>query len=160
MERTDPLGRSSGVMLLHCDPFETSDQLAEELLGLGARGRTVAMDVVRRGDRLVVRFDLPGADPDAVALTLVGNVLSVRAERHDLPAEADELLELERSQGVFARDLLLSDALDTHALEASYRLGVLTVRIPIVGGEPLLAPEIRTGPSRPIAVASSEGLAV
>ena len=46
------------------------------------------MDAYRRGDELVVRFDLPGVDPSDVELTVEKNVLTARADRSWSKAEA------------------------------------------------------------------------
>jgi HSP20 family protein len=89
------------------------------------------MDAYRRGDRFFVHLDLPGVDPDSIELTCEQNVLTVRAERRFEREEADELIISERPQGVFSRQLFLSDALDSDAIEANYDAGVLTLELPV-----------------------------
>lgn len=42
-----------------------------------------------------------------------------------------ELIAAERPRGVFSRQLILGDTLDTDRVKASYDGGVLTLRIPI-----------------------------
>ncbi|GAB4000927.1 hypothetical protein GCM10029992_34610 [Glycomyces albus] len=42
-----------------------------------------------------------------------------------------EVIHSERRSGSYARQILLSDALDTDSVEATYRDGVLTLRIPM-----------------------------
>jgi HSP20 family protein len=59
------------------------------------------------------------------------NVVTVRAERTAPIGENTELIAAERPRGVFSRQLILSDALDTDAVKASYDAGVLTLRIPV-----------------------------
>ena len=58
------------------------------------------------------------------------NVLTVKAER---PGRDDdtELIAAERPRGVFSRQLILGDTLDTERVAASYDAGVLTLRIPV-----------------------------
>ena len=58
------------------------------------------------------------------------NVLTVRAERPGLNGD-DELIAAERPRGVFSRQLILGDNLDTERVQASYQGGVLTLRIPV-----------------------------
>jgi HSP20 family protein len=58
-------------------------------------------------------------------------VLTVHAERRREEAEGLELLIGERPQGTFSRQLFLGDTLDTDQIEAEYRDGVLTLRLPI-----------------------------
>ena len=58
------------------------------------------------------------------------NVLTVRAER--APREFDgEVLASERPRGVFSRQLILGDNLDTAQIAASYDNGVLRLQIPV-----------------------------
>ena len=122
------------MSVMRFDPFREFDRLAEQMLGAGSRGgspRSFPMDAYRRGDKFFVHLDLPGVDPDSVELTSEQNVLTVRAERRWETQEGDELIVSERPQGVFSRQLFLSDALDVDAIDASYDQGVLTLEIPV-----------------------------
>ena len=94
------------------------------------RPAVMAMDAWREGEQFIVEFDLPGVDPASVDLDAERNVLTVRTER---PARdgKEELLAAERPRGVFSRQLILSDNLDTENVQASFACGVLTLRIPV-----------------------------
>jgi HSP20 family protein len=83
------------------------------------------------GDQFFVHLDLPGVRPDDVQLTVERNVVAIRAERRSPRQEGDELLIDERPQGTFTRQLFLGENLDSGKLEASYDMGVLTLRIPV-----------------------------
>jgi len=118
---------------MRTDPFRELDRLSQQMLGnLGTSTRPAAMpmDAWRAGDEFVVEFDLPGVDPASVDLDVERNVLTVRAERPALTGD-HELLAAERPRGVFSRQLILGDNLDTERVHASYDSGVLTLRIPV-----------------------------
>ena len=117
-------------MLMRTDPFRDLDRLTEQLWGTATRPSVMAMDAWRDGDEFVVEFDLPGVSPDSVDLDVERNVLTVRAERPALDGNR-ELIAAERPRGVFSRQLILGDNLDTDSVAASYNAGVLTVRIPV-----------------------------
>jgi HSP20 family protein len=120
-------------MLMRTDPFRELDRLSQQLLGsLGtsARPSAMAMDAWRAGEEFIVEFDLPGVDPGSVDLDVERNVLTVRAERPPLGGD-QELLAAERPRGVFSRQLILGDNLDTERVQAGYNAGVLTLRIPV-----------------------------
>jgi len=117
-------------MLMRTDPFRDLDRLTQQLMGTASRPTMMAMDAWRDGDEFVVEFDLPGVDPGSVDLDVERNVLTVKAERPALNGER-ELLAAERPRGVFSRQLILGDNLDTENVGASYSSGVLTVRIPV-----------------------------
>lgn len=120
-------------MLIPFDPLGELDRWAVHAVHRtrGRRPAGLPMDAYRRGDRLVVHFDLPGVHPDSVELTVERNVLTVRAERSFTPAEGDETLVAERPVGTFVRRLSLGRAVDGERIEASYDHGVLTVTVPV-----------------------------
>jgi len=116
--------------LIRTDPFRDLDRLTQQFFGTSARPAVMPMDAWREGDHFVVEFDLPGIDPQSVDLDVERNVLSVRAERPALDSK-EQTLAAERPRGVFSRQLILGDNLDTEKVEASYQAGVLTLRIPV-----------------------------
>jgi HSP20 family protein len=118
-------------MLMRTDPFRELDRLAQQVLGTAARPAAMPMDAWREGEEFVVAFDLPGVDVDSVDIDVERNVVTVRAERTAPIGENTELIAAERPRGVFSRQLILGDALDTDAVKASYDAGVLTLRIPV-----------------------------
>lgn len=117
-------------MLMRTDPFRDLDRLTEQLWGTTSRPTIMTMDAWRDGDEFVVEFDLPGVSPDSVDLDVERNVLTIKAERPGLDRER-EMLAAERPRGVFSRQLILGDNLDTESVAATYDAGVLTVRIPV-----------------------------
>ena len=119
-------------MLMRFDPFRELDRLAQQSLGQARQWPTVLpMDAYRRGDHFTVHFDLPGADPNSIDLTVEKNVLTVTAERSWQRGEGDEVIVAERPQGSFSRQLFLGESLDTDNIAASYENGVLTLTIPV-----------------------------
>jgi HSP20 family protein len=121
------------MSVLRFDPFQELDRLTEQALPgrRGGRGRSFPMDAYRRGDRFFVHLDLPGVDADRIELTCEQNVLTIRAERVFATQAEDELIVSERPQGAYSRQLFVSDALDTHRIEANYDRGVLTLELPV-----------------------------
>ncbi|MDH6434683.1 MULTISPECIES: Hsp20/alpha crystallin family protein [Streptomyces] len=118
-------------MLMRTDPFREFDRLAQQVFGSTARPAAMAMDAYRSGDDFVVHFDLPGVDPETIELDVERNVLNVRAERRVPAPEGAEMIVAERPTGSFTRQLFLGDTLDTERIDASYDVGVLTLRIPV-----------------------------
>ena len=117
-------------MLMRTDPFREVDRLAQQIWGTQSRPSVMTMDAWRDGDEFVVEFDLPGIDPEKVDIDVERHVLTVKAERPALNGDR-ELVAAERPRGVFSRQLILGDNLDTESVGASYRAGVLTLRIPV-----------------------------
>ncbi|MDQ0848936.1 HSP20 family protein [Arthrobacter sp. B3I9] len=118
-------------MLMRTDPFRELDRLAQQVLGTAARPAAMPMDAWQEDKEFVVAFDLPGVNVDSVDLDLDRNVLTVRAERPDPAGKDTELIASERPRGVFSRQLILGENLDTENVKATYDGGVLTLRIPV-----------------------------
>ncbi|MFI8828555.1 Hsp20/alpha crystallin family protein [Streptomyces sp. NPDC053431] len=122
-------------MLMRTDPFRELDRLTQQMLGTTgtwSRPAAVPMDAYREGDEYVIMMDLPGVSTDAIDIDVERNMLTVKAERRPVEKPDDVQMELsERPLGVFSRQLMLADTLDTERITASYEAGVLTLRIPI-----------------------------
>jgi HSP20 family protein len=120
-------------MLMRTDPFRELDRFTQQVFGNAgtlARPSTMPMDAWQEGETFLVEFDLPGVDPESIDLDVERNVLTVKAERK-LLGEERQLLAAERPRGVFSRQLILGDTLDTDRIQASYDGGVLSLRIPV-----------------------------
>ncbi len=118
-------------MLVRSDPFRQLDRLTEQVFGTVARPAAMPMDAWRNGNEFVVEFDLPGIDPASIDLDVERNVLTVRAERRTATGPDVELVASERPTGVFSRQVILGDALDTGGITAAYTGGVLRLSIPV-----------------------------
>ncbi|HZP15642.1 MAG TPA: Hsp20 family protein [Nocardioides sp.] len=120
-------------MLMHTDPFRELDRLTQHVLGTNgtlARPSVMPMDAWRDGDTFHIEFDLPGVDVNSIDLDVERNVVTVKAERPTRASDA-ELIAAERPRGVFSRQLILGDNLDTSQITANYDAGVLTLQIPV-----------------------------
>jgi len=125
------------TMLMRTDPFrepfrdlERVAQLALGTSGTLARPSAMPMDAWRDGDTFHVEMDLPGVDPQSIDLDVERNVVTVKAERPTRASDAD-LVAAERPRGVFSRQLVLGDSLDTEHIRANYDAGVLRLAIPV-----------------------------
>jgi len=120
-------------MLMRTDPFRDLDRLTQQVWGTPgtlARPTVMPMDAWRDGDTFHVEFDLPGVSPDSIDLDVERNVVTVKAERPPRDG-GGEPLAAERPRGVFSRQLVLGDNLDTEHISASYQTGVLSLEIPV-----------------------------
>ncbi len=120
-------------MLMRTDPFRELDRLTQQAMGFtgtAARPSVMPMDAWREGDTVHVEFDLPGVSTDSIDLDVERNVVTVRAERPTRTGDAESLA-AERPRGVFSRQLVLGENLDTERIDASYDRGVLSLTIPV-----------------------------
>ncbi|MFI8364346.1 Hsp20/alpha crystallin family protein [Streptomyces sp. NPDC085612] len=122
-------------MLMRTDPFREMDRILQQLAGTSgtwSKPSLMPMDAYRDADGYVIAFDLPGVNTEAIDIDVERNMLTVKAERRPvLKADSVEMELAERPLGVFSRQIMLADTLDTEHIEADYDAGVLTLRIPI-----------------------------
>jgi HSP20 family protein len=90
------------------------------------------MDAIRREDEVLLRFDLPGVDPETLDVTVDRGVLTVSARRAEEHGEGESWIARERVMGTFTRRVYLADTLDSGKIEAAYANGVLTIRLPML----------------------------
>ncbi|HWG14943.1 MAG TPA: Hsp20/alpha crystallin family protein [Streptosporangiaceae bacterium] len=119
------------MVLTTFDPFTQFERQFDRLAQRSFGGVGMPMDGMRRDGEVVLRFDLPGVVPESIDLTVDRGTLTVAATRDEDYAGNDKLFIRERVTGTFTRRVYLSDDLDTSAVEASFRDGVLSVRIPV-----------------------------
>jgi HSP20 family protein len=84
-------------------------------------------------DKLVVRAELPGIDPERdVEINVRDHSLRIRAERHQEHREDEGgRYHSEFHYGTFTRIVPLSSSVSETDVKASYRDGILEVRVPI-----------------------------
>jgi HSP20 family protein len=89
------------------------------------------MDMRETKDDVVLTFDLPGISEKELSLTITGDVLTVRGERRFETADKDDSHHrVERVYGKFERTVALPLAVQADKVKATYRDGVLEVRLP------------------------------
>jgi len=101
----------------------------------------IRVDEFEEDGALVVRAELPGIDPDKdVELTVKGGMLHIRAEhKEEDKTEKRGYLRHELRFGSFARSLPLPEGVTEAEVTATYKNGILEIRVPA----PTPSPETR-----------------
>jgi len=110
------------------------DRLTQQVFGSQgtvARPAIMPMDAWRSQDKFLVEFDLPGIKAESIDIDVERNVVTVKAERPLLEDNNTELIAAERPRGIFSRQLVLGDNLDTENIAAHYEGGVLRLEVPV-----------------------------
>ena len=121
-------------------PFDSrlTDEMSRFFGRLGLSGEFLGgdrwlpqVDVLRRGDELVVRADLPGLSKDDISVDVSDNMLTIRGERQEETTDEGEGYYLhERRAGSFYRSIPLPDGADVEHARARFTDGVLEVSVP------------------------------
>jgi len=90
------------------------------------------IEEVHEDDSLVIRAELPGVDPDKdVDISVSDGVLHIEGRREESKEDKDAgSYRSEFHYGTFTRDLRLPKGVEGKQVKASYRDGILEVRIP------------------------------
>lgn len=105
-------------------PMTSMEQRGDFLL-------TPSIDVMNRGEDLVVRAEMPGIRPEDVDISVVGDMMTIRgkhAEQHETKEE--DYLFRESTRGEFVRTLRLPEGVKPEDIHAESRDGVIEVVVP------------------------------
>lgn len=89
------------------------------------------MDVAETDKEIAVTAELPGMEQKDIDISLHDGMLTVKGEKkHQNEEKKDGLYHAERSYGSFSRSVVLPAEVDEDKIEASYKDGVLKIRLP------------------------------
>jgi HSP20 family protein len=90
-----------------------------------------AVDIYEGEHELVIKADLPDVKPEELDIRVENNILTIRGERKfEKKVDEKDYLRVERAYGSFARSFSLANSVNTEAIKADYKDGVLTLGIP------------------------------
>jgi HSP20 family protein len=92
-------------------------------------GTFPAVNVASSADTVTVYLFAPGIDPKSLEISLQQNVLSVGGRREASPASNATYYRNERFEGEFRRVIALPEDIDPDKVEASYREGIVEIRM-------------------------------
>lgn len=92
----------------------------------------IRIEEFREDGALVIRAELPGIDPDKdVELTVSTGMLHIRAERHEIQEKEEHgYLRQELRYGSLSRAVPLPEGVTEADVRATYKAGMLEIRIP------------------------------
>ena len=137
MERWRPFGTMD-----RSEPSRVSDiqsevnRLFDSFFGRPATatgGRTwlPPVDMYATNDDLVLSVELPGVYEKDVNVSITGDLLTIRGERRfENQVKEQDLLHVERTYGKFERMIQLPMAVQADRVKATYRDGVLEIKLP------------------------------
>lgn len=110
-------------------PIEMIERLFEGEVGMSG----IRVEEVVDGSTLLVRAELPGIDPETdVDVTVSNGVLEIKAERKEKQEHKDKnTYRSEFRYGSFFRRVPLPEGARQEDVTASYKDGVLEVRMPV-----------------------------
>ncbi len=90
-----------------------------------------AVNTREANDAYYIEVDLPGVKKEDVSISVNDNVLTISGERKlEEERKDEEFYRIESVYGSFERSFTLPEDVDADKIEAEFKDGVLTVRIP------------------------------
>jgi len=140
---------------------EQINRLFNESFGRTAQEASITtwappVDIYETEQELVVKADLPDIDPKDLDIRVENNILTIRGERKfEKKTEENNYLRVERAYGAFSRSFSLASTVNTEAIKAEYKNGVLTLTIP--KREEAKPKQIKVNVEAPTATAATAG---
>src|SRR3989442_8592899 len=132
IERWDPFRNISDIQGEVNRLFDSfSGRASAVATGSGVRMWAPVLDMHETKDDLVLNFELPGVREKDVSLSIIGDLLTVRGERgFDRDTKDETTHHIERVYGKFEWSVQLPMPVQADKVKATYRDGVLEVRLP------------------------------
>ena len=111
-------------------PFASSPSMSSPAAGMRMVG-TPAVDVVEKPGEFQVTAELPGIDEKNIEVKCADGVLTIKGEKIEEKEESKQDYYLsERRFGSFQRSFRIPESVDPEKIDASFKNGVLTLRLP------------------------------
>jgi HSP20 family protein len=123
-------------------PFADFDQVRREMLRLldtvvsdtfgdVRAGVFPPMNITQDDDNFYLRAEVPGIEPDEMAISTVRNRVSLAGKREiQIEHERASYHRKERAEGSFNRTVTLPTEIDAERVDARYADGILTLTLP------------------------------
>jgi len=90
------------------------------------------VDAYEQDGALVVKAELPGVKQENVSIAIERGILTIEGDRsEEKETKEARYYASERFSGTFTRSFTLPDGVDTAAITATYKDGLLEVRVPL-----------------------------
>jgi HSP20 family protein len=112
--------------------FFGSRPLGNRTSPFGETTRWPEIEAFQRGDKFVIRADVPGLNKDDIKVEVLDNVLCISGERRsETERNEGSYYARERSYGSFRRTVALPTGAKTESASASFDKGVLQIEVEI-----------------------------
>lgn len=90
-----------------------------------------AFDMSETDKELIVKGEVPGMDKKDINITVSDGMLTIRGEKkHEKKEENEHYHRVERRYGAFSRTMRLPHEVEADKVDATYKEGVLSIRLP------------------------------
>ncbi|OGP53500.1 MAG: hypothetical protein A2Y65_10770 [Deltaproteobacteria bacterium RBG_13_52_11] len=115
---------------------ERMNKLFDETFSRGTQDQEAgvwspAMDIMEKGDEIILKMEIPEVDQKDLDIKVEGNVLTIKGERRiEEGTKREDYHRLERPYGRFSRSFSLPNTVDQGKVKAGHKDGILRVVLP------------------------------
>ncbi|HEY7441356.1 MAG TPA: Hsp20/alpha crystallin family protein [Vicinamibacterales bacterium] len=116
----------------HWDPFRDLLALQERLDALAgerAAGWAPPVDLFETADHYQIIAEVPGLTREQIRVQVQNGILTIEGERSVACLPCEQHHRVERGHGRFARSFQLHEPIDSDAVDADLRDGILTIKL-------------------------------
>jgi HSP20 family protein len=89
------------------------------------------LDISETDKDMIISAELPGLEPEDINISLERNALTISGEKRvEKEDKGERYYQIERSYGSFQRSIPLPDEVDEDKIDATFKRGVLKVKLP------------------------------
>jgi len=115
------------------DLFALQERI-DRMADAGAAGWTPPVDLYETADRYVLTAELPGLTREDIVINVVDGTLTLEGRRQAAAVPCERYHRVERGHGAFRRRFSVPVPIDSQAVSADLKDGVLTVTLPKSAG--------------------------
>jgi HSP20 family protein len=116
-------------------PKESEKKKGRKWLSFGEEEGQLTIDVYQTENDLVIQTAVAGVRPEDLDVSIERDVVTIRGEREKQYQEKGDYFIQECFWGTFSRQIILPAEVDPSRAKASFREGVLTIRMPKIKRE-------------------------
>jgi HSP20 family protein len=125
----DPFGEMEDMFDRYTKAVGWPRRGSQELMATGDWAPRV--DISETDHEFIIKAEIPEVGKEDVKVTVDNNVLTIRGERkQEKDEKGKKFHRVERYYGTFARSFSLPENVDQAKIEASFKEGVLNLRLP------------------------------
>jgi len=106
----------------------------DSLFGRATPGWMPLVDLYETNDSYVVAAELPGMKRENFEIQVERNTLTLKGRRPESSVSPQRYQQLESGQGPFSRSFRFAEDIDSDAINAEFKDGVLTITVPKAAG--------------------------
>lgn len=93
----------------------------------------LTVDVFKDGSDVIIQSTIAGADPKDIDISITSDMVTIRGQRHnEHKTRSGDYFHQELYWGSFSRSIILPADVDPDKSKASFKNGILSIRMPLV----------------------------